>query len=360
MDDQAWPFLIGRTRTQDHRMVIIPDFMAAALVTALRDAAGSGAPGPPESLQIREIQASPDDRVTVIYRTGRAHAAYWGLPGERVLTDEQGRPIVLTEGLVICRPAMAVRLDGITQEDLDLAHSLVVPAYLEFWAQGHDYTRQAAKSFRLATSGKPVAVNPPSSPIPWVSARPKASQPPEAAALAEAEQAEGITAGASAHMPADIHAPAPAGSPALAATARHRPRRGTPTIIAIGVAIAMITIAVLLATRLLQGPRPAEPASGPARTTAMLCTALQADDPARGYATTTTTYQHETTEQEFAATLLPLGKTTTTRCSYRLDPNPDPATASATMTITQGPHAHSWHLTLITTARGTWQVSTIR
>jgi hypothetical protein len=30
----------------------------------------------------------------------------------------------------------------------------------------------------------------------------------------------------------------------------------------------------------------------------------------RGYATTTRTYQHETTEQEFAAKMLPLGKTT--------------------------------------------------
>ncbi len=101
MDDKAWPFLIGRTRTEDHRIVVIPDFMAAgALVSALRFSADSGAPGSSESVQIREIQTPVKHRVTVIYRVNMAHADYWGLPGERVLTDEQGRPIVLTEGLV--------------------------------------------------------------------------------------------------------------------------------------------------------------------------------------------------------------------------------------------------------------------
>jgi hypothetical protein len=248
MDDQAWPFLIGRTRTQDHRIVVVPDFMAAgALVSALRISADSGAPGSPESVQIREIQTSPKDRVTVIYRVNMAHGDYWGLPGERVLTDEQGRPIVLTEGLVICRPAMAVREDGITQEDLDLAHSLVVPAYLEFWVQGRDYARQAAKSFRLAMSGKPVAVNPISSPIPWVSARPEAPQPPEAVAPPGTERTEGITAGVVTYVPAGAYAPVPIASAAPTATGGYRSRKGTATAVAIGVAVAVVVIAVLLA-----------------------------------------------------------------------------------------------------------------
>jgi hypothetical protein len=361
MDDQAWPFLIGRTRTQDHRIVVIPDFMAAdgALVSALRISADRGAPGPPESVQIREIQTSPEDRVTVIYRVNMAHADFWGLPGERVLTDEQGRPIVLTEGLVICRPAAAVRQDGITQEDLVLAHSLVVPAYLEFWAQGRDYARQAAKSFRLAVSGKPVAVNPVSSPIPWVSARPEAPRPPEAVAPPATERTEGITAGFT-YVPAGAYAPVPTASAAPTATGGHRSRKGTATAVAIGVAIVVIAIAVLLATRLLQGPGPTGPTSDPARTMAALCNALQSGDPARGYATTTSAYQHETTEQKFAAKLLPLGKTTATRCSYRLQANPGPTTASATMTVAEGLQAHSWQVTLIKTNGSAWQVSTIR
>jgi len=362
MNDQAWPFLIGRTRTQDHRIVVIPDFMAAdgVLVSALRSSADSGAPGSPESVQIREIQTSPKDRVAVIYQVNMAHADYWGLPGERVLTDEQGRPIVLTEGLVICRPATAVRQDGITQEDLDLAHSLAVPAYLEFWAQGRDYARQASKSFRLAMTGKLVAVNPLSSPIPRVVAHSEASQPPEAVAPPATERPEGLTTGAIAYVPAGADTPAPAASAAPTATGGHRSRRGTVTAVAIGVAVVVIAIAILLATRLLQGPGPAGPTSDPARTMAALCNALHSGDPARGYATTTSAYQHETTEQKFAATLLPLGKTTATQCSYHLQTNPGPTTASATMTVAEGLRAHSWQVTLIKKNGSTWQVSTIR
>jgi hypothetical protein len=353
MDDQAWPFLIGRTRTQDHRMVVIPDFMTGALASALRIAVGSGAPGTPESVQIREIQAYPDDRVTVIYRVTRAHADTWGLPGERTLTDEQGRPIVLTEGLVIRRPATAVRQDGITQEDLDLAHSLVVPAYLEFWAQGGDYARQAAKPFRLAMSGEPVAVSPLESAIPRVSPRPEATQPPEAAAPPETEPPEGTTTGADTHAAAGTDALVPVVS------GERRPRKRMATATAIGVAIAVITIAVLLAIRLLQGPGPSAPASGPASTMAALCNALQSGDPARSYATTTSTYQRETTEQEFATELLPLGKTAAIQCSYHLQANPGPATASATMTVTEGHKARHWQVTLIKADGSTWQVSTI-
>ncbi len=361
MDDQAWPFLIGRTRTQDHRIVVSPDFMAAgALVSALRSSADSGAPGSPVSVQIREIQTSPKHRVTVIYQVNMAHADYWGLPGERVLTDEHGRPIVLTEGLVICRPATMVRQDGITQQDLDLAHSLVVPAYLEFWAQGRGYARQAAKSFRLAMSGKPVAVNPLNSPIPWVSERPEAPQPPEAVAPPGTERTEGTTAGAVTYLPAGTHAPVPTASAAPAATGGHRSRKGAATAVAIGVAVAVIAIAVLLATRLLEGAGSAGPASDPARTMAALCSALQSGDPVRGYAMTTSAYQYETTKQKFAAKLLPLGKTTAIRCSYRLRANPGPTTASAAMTVAHGLQAHTWQVTLIKANASTWQVSAIR
>jgi hypothetical protein len=103
---------------------------------------------------------------------------------------------------------------------------------------------------------------------------------------------------------------------------------------------------------------PAGPTSDPARTMAALCNALQSGDPVRGYATTTCAYQHETTEQKFAAKL-PLGKTTAIRRSYRLQADPGP-TASATMTVAEGLRARSWRVTLIKANGSTWQVSTIR
>jgi hypothetical protein len=318
-------------------LVVIPDFMAGALASALRSAAGPGAPGSLESVQIREIQAPPGDRVTIISRVTTAHADTWGLPGDRVLTDEQGRPIILTEGLVIRRPATAVRRDGITQEDLDLAHSLVVPAYLEFWEQGGDYARQAAESFRLAASGKPVAISPLESAITRVSPCPEALQRPVAAASRGIELSEGV-AGAGALVPDAL---------VSAVWGELRSRKGTAIAVAIGVAIVVITIAVLLATRLPQGPGPATPASGPASTMATMCSALKSGDPVPGYAATTSAYQHETTEQGFAAELLPLGKTAAIRCSYRLQANQSPVRASATMTVTEGHQARTWQVTLI-------------
>jgi hypothetical protein len=361
MDDQAWPFLLGRTRTQDHRIVVIPDFMAAgALVSALRSPVDSGPPGSPESVQAREIETSPGHRVTVIYRVNVAHADSWGMVGERVLTDEHGRPIVLTEGLVVCRPATAVQQNGITQEDLDLAHSLVVPAYLEFWAQGPDYARQTAKSFRLAMSGKQVPINPHGSPIPWVSEHPEAPQPPKAVAPRGTERTEDNTAGPVTYLPAGADTPVPVGSAAPTATGGHRSRKGTAAMVAVGVAVVVIAIAVLLATRLLQGPGPTSPASNPARTMTMLCNALQSGDPGHGYATTTSAYQHGTTEKKFVAELLPLGKTTPIRCTYRLHANPGPTTASAAMTVAEGPRARSWLVTLTKASGSTWRVSAIR
>jgi hypothetical protein len=352
MDEQAWPFLIGRTRTEDHRVVVLPKFLTAGtLVDALRFPADSDLPRSPESVQAREIEKTPEDRITVIYRVNLGQADYWGMDGKQVLTDEQGRPIVLTEGFVIGRPATAVRQDGITQEDLDRAHSLVVPAYLQFWAQGRDYSRQAAKSFGLAAQGKRVRVSLPSAPVPGVSERVEAPPPSEALAKAVAKRAEEHTAGAGALMSA--------GSAARAATGGHQSRARTATAVAIGVAVVVIAIVILLATRPFHGSSPAGPAADPARTMAALCDALQSGDPARGYATTTSAYQHATTKQKFAAELLPTGKTTAIRCAYRLQAKSPPTTASATMTVTEGPRAHSWQVTLSKTNGSTWQVSAI-
>ena len=149
MNDQAWPFLIGRTRTQDHRIIVIPEFMTGGpLASALRSRT-DGEPGPPGIASLREIQISPKEPVAVIYRVLLAHAEDYGLPGNGVLTDEHGRPILLTEGLALRRPASAVQQAGITQADLDHAHSLITPAYQAFWAEGAQFARHPSECFAL-------------------------------------------------------------------------------------------------------------------------------------------------------------------------------------------------------------------
>ena len=150
MPEAAWPFLIGRTRTQDHRFVVIPAFMTAApLASALR-ASTDGDPAAPEAALLREIRVPPEEPVTAVYRVRTAHAEDYGLPGDGLLTDEQGRPILLTEGLVLRRAARAVIEAGVPRAALDQAHALVTPAYQAFWAEGSQFARQTGQAFILA------------------------------------------------------------------------------------------------------------------------------------------------------------------------------------------------------------------
>lgn len=163
MNDQAWPFLIGRTKTQDHRIIVIPEFMTGGpLASALRSRT-DGEPGPPGVASLREIQTSPKEPVTVIYRVLSGHAEDYGLPGDGLLTDEHGRPILLTEGVALRRPASAVQQSGITQADLDHAHALITPAYQAFWTEGAQFARHSSEYFALAgnqSRGTPLTLVP--------------------------------------------------------------------------------------------------------------------------------------------------------------------------------------------------------
>ena len=150
MPEVAWPFLIGRTGTEDHRFVVIPSFMTAApLASALR-ASTDGDPGTPKAALVREIRVPAEEPVTAVYRVRTGHAEDYGLPGDGLLTDEQGRPILLTEGLVLRRAAHTVMEAGVPRAALDQAHALVTPAYQAFWAQGGQFARQTGQAFTLA------------------------------------------------------------------------------------------------------------------------------------------------------------------------------------------------------------------
>jgi hypothetical protein len=145
----AWPFLIGRTRTQDHRFVVIPAFMEnASLASALR-ADTDGDPGQPEAALVREIRVPLEQPVTAVYQVRTATAEDYGLPGDGLLTDEHGRPILLTEGLVLRRAASTVINDGLPRAALDQAHALVTPAYRAFWAEDSQFARQTGQVFSL-------------------------------------------------------------------------------------------------------------------------------------------------------------------------------------------------------------------
>jgi hypothetical protein len=142
---EAWPFLIGRSRTEDHRLVVVPQFMTdEQLLRGLLDTAA----GEPDEVEVEEIQPARQDPVTVVYRVRGALAADYQLPGAGPLTDEFGRPILLTEGFVVRAPARSLRgRDVLTA--LDRVHELVTPAYQAFWRKSGEFSRWAEGAFRL-------------------------------------------------------------------------------------------------------------------------------------------------------------------------------------------------------------------
>jgi hypothetical protein len=141
----AWPFLIGRSRTEDHRLIVVPGFMTDEQM--LRGLLATAA-GEPDALEVREIQPAGQDPVTAVYRVREALAADYALPGAGPLTDEFGRPILLTEGFVVRVPAGTLRGQGVPTA-LDRAHELVTPAYQAFWRENRDFSRWTEGAFRM-------------------------------------------------------------------------------------------------------------------------------------------------------------------------------------------------------------------
>ncbi len=153
--EEAWPFLIGRTQSDDHRIVVIPAFMTdAPLASALPSGTG-GEPAPAGAARVRELRVPGTDAITAVYRIFMLDAHDYGLPGSGLLTDRVGRPIAVTEGLVLRRPATVVADLGITEDHLNRARALVTTAYQAFWTQGGSYRRRYSAPFALtAADGK--------------------------------------------------------------------------------------------------------------------------------------------------------------------------------------------------------------
>jgi hypothetical protein len=145
---EAWPFLIGRSRTEDHRLVVVPRFMTdEELLRGLLDTSA----GKPDEVKVREIQPAGQDPVAVVYRVREALAADYQLPGAGPLTDEFGRPILLTEGFAVRASAGTLRGWGVLTA-LDQAHELVMPAYQAFWRENSEFSRWTEGAFGLSPS----------------------------------------------------------------------------------------------------------------------------------------------------------------------------------------------------------------
>jgi hypothetical protein len=152
-DDLAWPFLIGRSKHQGYRILVIPDFMTDPAVTAaLRDATGMAGRAVGE-LVLREMQGLPVSPVSVVCRSFPLRGSDYGLGGDEILPDEYGRPIQVIEGIVFRKPGAVVQRNGIGQAIIDRAHAEAVKAYQEFWAAGAEFVRRASAPLALRVDG---------------------------------------------------------------------------------------------------------------------------------------------------------------------------------------------------------------
>jgi hypothetical protein len=143
----AWPFLISRARDEDYRLVVLPEILAGPGPAAVLQASVGGSPGEPGSALVRELRAATGESVTAVYQVRAVFAQDYGIPGEGLLKDAHGRPVLMTEGVVLRRSASSVIEEGVPAAALDQARQLVTPSFRDFWKDGSEFTRQVSRPF---------------------------------------------------------------------------------------------------------------------------------------------------------------------------------------------------------------------
>jgi hypothetical protein len=346
MGELAWPFLIGRTRSEDHRFVVIPDFMAdPALASALQTSVSDDRMEP-GSAAVAEISVAQGVVITVVYRVSIAHAEAYGIPGTEPLTDSHGRPILVTEGIVLRRAAPDVVASGVRQATMDRAHALVAPAYREFWSAERQFVRRVGHAFPVASNDSPEVH------LQYRPGTPAIAQVPQ-----PAKPVLTMPIPTSTGPPL---VPAPAGEPQPSAYSSRYSGRSRGAALARTTTVSVLAILVLVAVGLLAfkifsrhtTPRDAT------QTMSAFCSDLQAGNPDAAYSLTTTSYQAGTSQGAFTSELLPDGSVAT-KCVYALQDAQGSTTQTATLTVTQREIPESWLLTLTGSASTSWQVAAI-
>ncbi len=217
----AWPFLVGRSRTLGHRLLVVPRFIQERRAGwLLLDAAGGDASAPGTALY-REVRGSPVGDLTLVFRVVPMRGTDVGLPGLETLRDEHGRLIEVVEGLVLQGRTTDVRVSG---ADLDRVHREVARTYRQFW---HSDERE----FEASPAGPlSVALGEGTVPLRLQPRAPLVLQPV-------------VDASATGRAPAEPHpSPAPAG--------RGRSRRSRRVVLAaVGLALAAPVAAAVIVFR---------------------------------------------------------------------------------------------------------------
>ncbi|HKS45032.1 MAG TPA: hypothetical protein VJT49_07910 [Amycolatopsis sp.] len=147
MTTLAWPFLVARTRTAGHRVVVAPDFMVARDTATSLGQVAVGADTPEGEAVVHTAGG-----LAIVSRLFVAGHADYGIDGDGLLRDGSGRAIRFTEGLVLRGEPT-----HLTAADLARAHQAVTGPYQRFWLDEDGYRTAPSSGFPVGASpGMPL------------------------------------------------------------------------------------------------------------------------------------------------------------------------------------------------------------
>jgi len=328
MTENAWPFLIGRSRNAGYRVVVVPDFMADTASTNALSGATGAVNLPADAACVRELLGLAVGPVSVVYRNLNPRGADFGMSGQGALTDGFGRMIRVTEGLVVRRATGDGAPLEIGPADLERAHAEVAGAYREFWEQDQAYVRRTSIAYPLA--GGADRATPP---VHLVSAAPWSREPVSAGPPTRYSPRDSSADELSAPHPAE----------------RRISRRTAAVIVAVGLALIAAVVAYDLRGK---------PTSPVASVLGKFCSALTAGRPDTAYGYTDAQFHLTVTSDVFTQEVLS-GAAKASRCTYTVDPS-KAATANGTVTVTTGVATPTaWSVTLTQEQDASWLISTL-
>lgn len=308
----GWPFLVSRSRSAGYRVIIAPEFMAGSRqdVAAIGWLATGEETDTAEAF-VKELKRPAEAPATAVFRNFLAHAHDYLPGGSGLLKDSSGRPIMITEGLILRLTGTQTTELGLTTADLSRAHELVKPTFREFWQQEDKYPQQQSQSFPVGQ------VTPGAVPLTL-----RNTQPSPAQALRQAS-------------------PPTASRPRAPAEATRPTRPKWRLILGVVAAVLAACLAAIGVYRLIAP----QPASGKAQFLRAFCGDLVAGKTSTAYALTTPAFDTTTTERAFTAALLN-GDTQARSCTPA-SPSSTSASAAAITVATGGGTPKTWDLTLV-------------
>jgi hypothetical protein len=148
----AWPFLVGRSERAGSRVIVAPSFMMDSDngIVELSWLA-RGETGESDAF-ITELPGMVNGPATAVFRVFIANRADYLEKGTGPLSDFRGRPIHMTEGIVIPLSRAETSKLRLATAHLDTAHEFLKFPYRDFWRLNERYSLHYSRSFPIDSS----------------------------------------------------------------------------------------------------------------------------------------------------------------------------------------------------------------